>query len=105
VHLSPSGSAFGSDVLEQLLTTFDEAFLLNNDRFAQAGERALAEYRQAPFHRRSSPHLQCSPLQLATYRRSLPYRLSHFSPLRDAQRIVCLASGRRGSQRRHTSRI
>jgi hypothetical protein len=88
VHLSPSGSAFGSDVLEQLLTTFDEAFLLNNDRFAQAGERALAEYRQAPFHRRS-----------------LPYRLSHFSPLRDAQRIVCLASGRRGSQRRHTSRI
>ena len=36
-------------VLEQLLTTLDEALLLENERFAQARERVLAEYRQAPF--------------------------------------------------------
>ncbi len=37
------------DVLEQLLAALDEALLLDNDRFARARERALAEYRQAPF--------------------------------------------------------
>ena len=36
-------------VLEQLLATLDEALLLENERFAQARERVLAEYRQAPF--------------------------------------------------------
>ena len=35
-------------MLEQLLTALDEALLLENERFAQARERALAEYRQAP---------------------------------------------------------
>jgi len=43
------GLRVGPDVLEQVLTAFDEALLLDNDRFAQARERALAEYRQAPF--------------------------------------------------------
>ena len=43
------GLRVGPDVLEQVLAAFDEAFLLDNDRFAQARERALAEYRQAPF--------------------------------------------------------
>jgi len=37
------------EVLEQLLAALDEALLLENDRFAQARERVLAEYRQAPF--------------------------------------------------------
>jgi len=36
-------------LMEQLLAAFDEALLLENDRSAQARERALAEYRQAPF--------------------------------------------------------
>ena len=43
------GLRIGLDVLEQVLTAFDEALLLDNDRFAQARGRALAEYRQAPF--------------------------------------------------------
>jgi AmmeMemoRadiSam system protein B len=43
------GLRVGPDILEQLLATFDEAFLLDNDRSAQARERARAEYRQAPF--------------------------------------------------------
>jgi AmmeMemoRadiSam system protein B len=43
------GLRVGPGILEQLLTTFDEAFLLDNERFVQAQERARAEYRQAPF--------------------------------------------------------
>jgi len=43
------GLRIGPDVLEQLLAAFDEVYLLDNGRFAQARERALAEYRQAPF--------------------------------------------------------
>ena len=43
------GLRIGPGVLEQLLAALDEALLLNNDRFARARERALAEYRQAPF--------------------------------------------------------
>ena len=37
------------DLMERLLRAFDEAFLLENDRFVQARRRALSEYRQAPF--------------------------------------------------------
>jgi hypothetical protein len=43
------GLRIGLDVMEQLLGTFDEALLLDNGRFAEALERALAEYHQAPF--------------------------------------------------------
>jgi MEMO1 family protein len=43
------GLRVGPGILEQLLTTFDEAFLLDNERFIQARERARIEYRQAPF--------------------------------------------------------
>ncbi len=43
------GLRVGPGVLEQLVAVLDEALLLYNDRFAQARERALAEYRQAPF--------------------------------------------------------
>ena len=43
------GVRVGVDVLGRLLDVFDEALLLDNDRFAQAREQALAEYRQAPF--------------------------------------------------------
>ncbi|MDY6877972.1 MAG: AmmeMemoRadiSam system protein B [Chloroflexota bacterium] len=43
------GLRVGPDVLEHVLATLDEALLLDNDRFAQARERALAKYRQAPF--------------------------------------------------------
>ncbi|MBN1811855.1 MAG: AmmeMemoRadiSam system protein B, partial [Anaerolineae bacterium] len=43
------GLRIGADVLEQFVTALDEALLLDNDRFAQAQEQALAEYRQAPF--------------------------------------------------------
>lgn len=42
------GLRVGTDVLERLVAALDEALLLDNDRFAQALERALAEYRQAP---------------------------------------------------------
>jgi AmmeMemoRadiSam system protein B len=43
------GLRVGPGTLEQLLVAFDEALLLDNDRFAEARERALVEYRQAPF--------------------------------------------------------
>ncbi|RLC64395.1 MAG: AmmeMemoRadiSam system protein B [Chloroflexi bacterium] len=36
-------------VLEQLLAAFDEALLLEGERFAHVRARALAEYRQAPY--------------------------------------------------------
>jgi AmmeMemoRadiSam system protein B len=39
----------GPEVLEQLVDALDEALLLDNERFAQALERALTAYRQAPF--------------------------------------------------------
>jgi AmmeMemoRadiSam system protein B len=42
------GLRIGLDVMEQLLAACDEALLLDNERFAQAREHALAEYRQAP---------------------------------------------------------
>jgi len=40
-------------VLEGVLAALDEALLLDNDRFTLACERALAEYRQAPFRQPS----------------------------------------------------
>ncbi len=43
------GLRVGPDVMEQVLTAFDDTFLLDNDRFAQARERALVEYRRSPF--------------------------------------------------------
>jgi len=43
------GLRTGPDVLEHLVTALDEALMLDNNRFAEARERALAEYRQAPF--------------------------------------------------------
>ncbi len=43
------GLRIGPDALKQVLAVFDEALLLDNDRFARARERALAEYHQAPF--------------------------------------------------------
>ena len=43
------GVRVGVDVLDKILDAFDEALLLDNDRCAQAQERVLAEYRQAPF--------------------------------------------------------
>lgn len=39
----------GPAALQQLLSQLDEALLLDNERFALARERALTEYRQAPF--------------------------------------------------------
>ena len=35
--------------IERLLHALDQAFLLENDRSAEAGERSLAEFRKAPF--------------------------------------------------------
>jgi AmmeMemoRadiSam system protein B len=43
------GVRIGPDVLDRLLDAFDEALLLDNERFAQARERSLADYRGAPF--------------------------------------------------------
>ncbi len=43
------GVRVGPDVMQQLLTAFDEALLLDNDRFAQAQTAALTEYRGAAF--------------------------------------------------------
>jgi len=43
------GLRISPGVVEQLLTALDEALLLDNATFAQARDRALAEYRQAPF--------------------------------------------------------
>jgi AmmeMemoRadiSam system protein B len=48
------GLRVGPDVMEQLLAAFDEALLLDNERFVEARERALIEYRQAPFRPPSS---------------------------------------------------
>jgi len=43
------GVRIAPSTLEQFLLALDEALLLDNDRFVQARERALDEYRQAPF--------------------------------------------------------
>ncbi len=43
------GVRVGPGTLDRLLTALDDALLLDNERFALAQERALAEYRQAPF--------------------------------------------------------
>lgn len=43
------GMRIGLDVLAQIISAFDRALLLDNEHFARARERALAEYRQAPF--------------------------------------------------------
>ncbi|MGB5931978.1 MAG: AmmeMemoRadiSam system protein B [Anaerolineae bacterium] len=45
------GPIIGQGVLEQLLSQLDEALLLDNDRFEEAREEALDQYRQAPFRR------------------------------------------------------
>ena len=37
------------DVLQQLVDVLDENYLLNNERSAEAHERALHDYRAAPF--------------------------------------------------------
>jgi AmmeMemoRadiSam system protein B len=42
------GLRVGPSTLEQLVAALDEALLLDNDRFVQAREQALAAYRQAP---------------------------------------------------------
>lgn len=47
------GLRVGHDVMERLLSAFDEAFLLENERSQQARERALTDYRQAPSRRPS----------------------------------------------------
>ena len=43
------GMQVGPDVLKRALDLFEEALLLDDDRFVEARERVLAEYRQAPF--------------------------------------------------------
>ena len=37
------------DEVDQLIHALDKAFLLENDRFLEAQEAALQDYRQAPF--------------------------------------------------------
>jgi AmmeMemoRadiSam system protein B len=48
------GLRVGVGVMEQLVAALDEALLLDNERFIEARERALTEYRQAPFRPSSS---------------------------------------------------
>jgi len=43
------GLRIAPHTIERLLAALDDALLLDNDRFAQAREHALIEYRQAPF--------------------------------------------------------
>ena len=43
------GLRIAPHTIERLLAALDDSLLLDNDRFAQARERALMEYRQAPF--------------------------------------------------------
>ncbi len=43
------GLRVGARELENFLAALDEAFLLDNERFAQAREQALEDYRRAPF--------------------------------------------------------
>ncbi len=43
------GVRVAPSAVEQLLDNLDDALLLDNERFSQAKEQALAEYRQAPF--------------------------------------------------------
>jgi AmmeMemoRadiSam system protein B len=43
------GMSVAASTVEQLLDNLDDALLLDNERFSQAKEQALAEYRQAPF--------------------------------------------------------
>ena len=43
------GMSIGADFVEQLLSAMDDAFLLDNARAEEALQRALDEYRRAPF--------------------------------------------------------
>lgn len=43
------GLRVGPEMLKRVLTALDDALLLDNERFARARERAVTEYRQAPF--------------------------------------------------------
>ena len=43
------GVGVAPSTVEQLLDNLDDALLLDNERFSQAKEQALAEYRRAPF--------------------------------------------------------
>jgi len=43
------GLPIAPHVIERLFAALDDALLLDNDRYAQAREHALSEYRQAPF--------------------------------------------------------
>ena len=43
------GVRVAPSTVEKLLSSLDDALLLDNERFAQARDQALAEYRQAPF--------------------------------------------------------
>jgi AmmeMemoRadiSam system protein B len=64
------GLRIGPDVLERVLDAFAEALLLEDDHFTQARERALAEYRQAPF-RPPSQAGKSYPADVDELRRSL----------------------------------
>jgi MEMO1 family protein len=44
-----SGIQLPLTLVEELLTTLDRAFMLENERFVAAHERAVAEYRHAPY--------------------------------------------------------
>lgn len=85
------GQRVGPGVLEQLVAALDEALLLDNDRFAQARERALAEYRQAPF-RPPSMARQSYPADTEELRQVLDGYLEAVKAADDAD--VCFTDSR-----------
>jgi AmmeMemoRadiSam system protein B len=65
------------DVLAQLVAQFDAAYLLDNERFAEAHDTALAAYRDAPFRppKLAGKSYPADPDQLAAYLAALQAKL------------------------------
>jgi AmmeMemoRadiSam system protein B len=83
------GLRISAGVIEQLLTALDEALLLDNATFAQARDRALAEYHQAPFRTPSSAG-QSYPADADELRRLLQGYLDAVDSTGDASSVPSL---------------
>lgn len=89
------GLRIAPSVVEQLLAALDEALLLDNATFAQARERVLAEYRQAPFRSPISAG-QSYPADVDELRRLLQGYLDAVDSLGDASSVPSLPPSEMG---------
>ncbi|HDQ71651.1 MAG TPA: AmmeMemoRadiSam system protein B, partial [Chloroflexi bacterium] len=80
-----------SDVLDHLFDALDEALLLENERFVRARERAVRQYRQAPF-RPASLAGRTYPAELDDLRRLFQGYLDEAGDIPPVERVQGLVS-------------